>query len=48
MHIVEAFLHKLYIFLLLSSSQKYIPKKGNTLPNDFEKVALIALEKIST
>jgi hypothetical protein len=23
--------HKLYIFLLLSSSQKYIPKKGNTL-----------------
>jgi hypothetical protein len=36
--------HKLYIFLLLSSSQKYIPKKGNTLPNDFEKVALIALK----
>ena len=36
--------HKLYIFLLLSASQKYIKRAGNTLPEDFEKVSLIALK----
>ncbi|CAC9585634.1 hypothetical protein [uncultured Gammaproteobacteria bacterium] len=35
--------HKIYIFLLLSSNQAYIPS-GNTLPNDFEEVSLIALK----
>lgn len=34
--------HELYIFLLLSASQKYI--KSNTLPKDFEKMSLIVLQ----
>ncbi len=36
--------HKVYIFLLLSSNQKYISHIGNYLPNDFEEVSLIALK----
>lgn len=36
--------HKTYIFLLLSSNQKYISSIGNCLPNDFEEVSLIALK----
>jgi len=36
--------HKLYIFLLLSASQKYINTTGNTLSEDFEKVSLVALK----
>lgn len=36
--------HKLYIFLLLSASQKYIKKTSNTLPKDFEKMSLVVLQ----
>lgn len=36
--------HKLYIFLLLSSNQRYISTSGNYLPDDFEGISLIALQ----
>jgi len=37
--------HKVYIFLLLNSTQKYISKKKNLLTSDFEELSLFALKK---
>jgi hypothetical protein len=36
--------HKLYIFLLLNSNQKYLSKNKNLLTSDFEEFSLIALK----
>lgn len=36
--------HKLYIFLLLNSTQKYLSKNKNLLTSDFEEFSLIALK----
>jgi len=36
--------NKLYIFLLLNSSQKYLSKNKNLLTSDFEELSLIALK----
>ncbi len=36
--------HKLYIFLLLNSNQKYINQKKNLLTSDFEEFSLMALK----
>jgi len=40
--------HKLYIFLLLNSNQRYISKDKNLLTSDFEEVSLIALKNYLT
>jgi len=36
--------HKLYIFLLLNSNQRYLDKRKNLLTSDFEELSLIALK----
>lgn len=40
--------HKLYIFLLLNSNQKYLSENKNLLTSDFEEVSLITLKNYLT
>lgn len=40
--------HKLYIFLLLNSNQRYISEDKNLLTSDFEEVSLIVLKNYLT